>query len=488
MTKQQLIQDLSQPGKGEYSFTRSDVLLVEFPKDLRRRTATGLPEVAEPEVVRHYTNLSVKNHHVDRDFYPLGSCTMKYNPRINERLAGAFNFGSAHPELPEENVQGNLALLWELQESLQEITGFGASSLQPVAGAHGELTALLMIRRYHEQKGDPRKVVIIPDSSHGTNPASIHYAGYKVKQLKSNEQGEIDLDELASHLNEEVAAFMITNPNTLGLFESNIAEICRMTHEVGGLVYLDGANLNALMGLAQPVNMGFDVMHINVHKTFSTPHGGGGPGGGPVLCNETLAPYLPVPVITRDEAGFHLESERPLSIGRVHSWNGNFMIMLRALAYIRKLGGDGIRAASKQAIINANYIRKHLEDYFELPFKGHTLHEVVFSGRLLKQYGVKTVDVAKRLLDYGMHAPTVYFPLIVPEALMIEPTETESKQTLDRFIDAMIKIVEEAKSDPDLLLNAPINTPVRRLNDVVAVKRSDLGYRKPDRSVSTDRK
>jgi glycine dehydrogenase subunit 2 len=488
MIKQQLIHDLSQPGKGKYSFTRSEVPLVEFPEELQRRSATGLPEVAEPELVRHYTNLSVKNHHVDRDFYPLGSCTMKYNPRVNERLARGFNFGNAHPELPEENVQGNLALLWELQQSLQTITGFSATSLQPVAGAHGELTALLMIRKYHEQKGNPRRVVIIPDSSHGTNPASIHFAGYEVKQLKSNEQGKIDLDELASHLNEEVAAFMITNPNTLGLFESNIAEICRMTHEVGGLVYLDGANLNALMGLAQPVDMGFDVMHINVHKTFSTPHGGGGPGGGPVLCNDTLAPYLPVPVVTRDEAGFHLDSERPLSIGRVHSWNGNFMVMLRALAYIRKLGGEGIRAASQQAIINANYVRKHLEDYFELPYKGNTLHEVVFSGRSLKQYGVKTVDIAKRLLDYGMHAPTVYFPLIVPEALMIEPTETESKLTLDRFIETMIKIVEEAKSDPELLLNAPVNTPVRRLNDVVAVKRSDLGYRKPDGGVSTENK
>ncbi|MBC8478491.1 aminotransferase class V-fold PLP-dependent enzyme, partial [bacterium] len=280
--KMQLIYDLSSPGKGGYRFTRSEVPPTEFPHVLRRRTVTGLPEVSEPEVVRHYTNLSVKNHHVDRDFYPLGSCTMKYNPRINERLVASLNCGYAHPELPESNVQGNLEMLWELQESLQEITGFNACTLQPVAGAHGELTALLMIRRYHEQQGNKRRVVLIPDSSHGTNPASIHHAGYEVKQLKSNEQGEINLAELAAHLNEEVAAFMITNPNTLGQFEPKIAEICRMTHDVGGLVYLDGANLNALMGLARPVDMGFDVMHINVHKTFSTPHGGGGPGGGPV--------------------------------------------------------------------------------------------------------------------------------------------------------------------------------------------------------------
>ncbi len=478
--KRQLIFDLSSPGKSGYRFTESRVPAAELPVELRRRTPAGLPEVSEPEVVRHFTNLSVKNHHVDRDFYPLGSCTMKYNPRVNEHIAAAYNFGDAHPELPEECVQGNLQLLWELQESLQTLTGFNACTLQPVAGAHGELTALLMIRRYHEEQGKPRRVIIIPDSSHGTNPASIHSAGYEVLQLKSNQRGEINLDELAEHLNEEVAAFMITNPNTLGLFESNIAEICRLTHEAGGLVYLDGANLNALMGLARPVDMGFDVMHINVHKTLSTPHGGGGPGGGPVLCGDKLVPFLPVPLVVREGDRFRLDNERPQSIGRVQSWNGNFMILIRALAYIRKLGGEGLRRVSETAVINANYLRRKLEPHLDLPFQGDTLHEVVFSGRNLKQYGVKTLDVAKRLLDYGVHAPTVYFPLIVPEALMIEPTETESKATLDRFADAMISIVQEAASDPELLLAAPVSTPVRRLNDVAAIKRSDLGWKKPD--------
>ncbi len=426
--------------------------------------------------MRHYTRLSTLNHHVDKDIYPLGSCTMKYNPKLNERIAAWDDFTTAHPQLPEELVQGNLQVMWELQEDLKRITGFTAATLQPAAGAHGELTSLLMIRRYHEARGNPRRTVIIPDSSHGTNPASIHYAGYRVVQMKSNPRGEINLEELEELLDENTAGFMITNPNTLGLFESNIRRICDLVHGVGGLVYLDGANLNALLGIARPADMGFDVMHINLHKTFSTPHGGGGPGSGPVLVNENLEPFLPIPLVTRDEAGFHLVEERPLTIGRVHSYHGNFLVLVKALAYIRRLGAEGLRRVAENAIINANYLRKRLEPYYDLPFQGDVLHEVVFSGSRQRKQGVKAVDLAKRLLDFGLHAPTVYFPLIVSEALMMEPTETESRQTIDRFADAMIRIAREAEEQPDLLRNAPQNTPVKRLNDVAALKRSDLAY------------
>jgi glycine dehydrogenase subunit 2 len=452
-----------------------------LPADMLRKSPPMMPSIAEPDVVRHFIALSRKNHHIDKGIYPLGSCTMKYNPKINENLARLPNFAGAHPLFPENALQGTLSLLYELQEMLGEIAGMDAVTLQPAAGAHGEFTALLTIRAFHKKnKRDPQKVVI-PDSAHGTNPASVVMAGYEVVQIKSNNRGLVDIEQLTPHCNDNLAAFMLTNPNTLGLFESDIQIIAHAVHEAGGLLYMDGANLNALLGLTRPGDMGFDVVHFNLHKTFSTPHGGGGPGAGALGVKSILEPFLPVPVVSRkpDRRGddfYFLDYKKPDSIGKVHSFYGNFGNLLRAYCYIRNHGAEGLKENSEAAIVNAAYLREKLKELFDLPYNGGTLHEFVLSGSRYKSSGVKTLDIAKRILDFGIHAPTIYFPLIVSEALMIEPTETESKASLDSFIEVMKTIVEEIKSDPEKVKTAPHNTPVSRLNEALAARELDINY------------
>lgn len=474
-----LIFDLSKSGKRGVSLPKLDVPWRDnlIPDHLRRKEPIGLPEVSEPEVVRHFVNLSSKNHHIDRGFYPLGSCTMKYNPKINELTCRLSGFAGLHPFQDARDSQGALRLMVELGRDLMEITGMDGVTLQPAAGAHGELTGLLLMRAYHESNGDPRRKVIIPDSAHGTNPASIITAGYEVVQLPSGSDGLIDLNALKAALDDQVAAMMITNPNTLGLFESRILEVAEAVHGVGAQLYMDGANLNALLGIARPGDMNFDVVHLNLHKTFSTPHGGGGPGSGPVVVKKHLIPFLPGPLPVEDDGRFCWADPSPQSIGRIGSFYGNFAVLVRAYTYIRMMGAGGLRRVGERAVINANYLRHLLEPHYELPYKRTPMHEVVFSGDRLKEHGVKTADVAKRLLDYGFHAPTVYFPLIVHEALMIEPTETESKDVLDAFADALIKIVEEARDNPDLVRGAPHHTPVGRLNEAAAARTLDVAYR-----------
>lgn len=474
-----LIFDLSRTGKQGVRLPELDVTKQEhnIPARYLRKGAIGLPEVSEPEVVRHFVNLSAKNHHIDRGFYPLGSCTMKYNPKINEATCRLPGFTSIHPFQDADQAQGALRLMVELSEMLVEITGMDGVTLQPAAGAHGELTGLLLMRAYHESKGDPRKKVIIPDSAHGTNPASIITAGYEVVQIPSGVDGLIDLDRLQAVLDEQVAAMMITNPNTLGLFESQILKVAEAVHSVGAQLYMDGANLNALLGITRSGDMHFDVVHLNLHKTFSTPHGGGGPGSGPVAVKKHLLPFLPGPIPKREKDRYIWGESSPFSIGKVGSFYGNFGVFVRAYTYIRMMGCDGLRKVAEHAVINANYLRRLLEPYFSLPYSQTPMHEVVFSGDNLKEYGVKTTDVAKRLLDYGFHAPTIYFPLIVHEALMIEPTETESKDTLDAFVEAMMKITQEAKDNPDLLRGAPYTTPVSRLNEAAAARSLNIAYR-----------
>ncbi len=480
-----LIFNLSTEGSEGISLPENDVPDFDFrhglAEELLRKTDPGLPSVAEPEVVRHFISLSLKNHHIDRGFYPLGSCTMKYNPKINEDLARLDGFVAAHPHFPDSLVQGTLSLLFELQDMLREIAGMDAVTLQPAAGAHGEFTALLMIRAYHNhQKRSPMKI-ILPDSAHGTNPASVAMAGYEVVQIKSNPEGRVDIDQLARHCNDNLAAFMLTNPNTLGLFESEIQKIAHLVHGAGGLLYMDGANLNALLGITRPGDMGFDVVHFNMHKTFSTPHGGGGPGAGALGVKSNLEPFLPIPIVARkqDRKGtdyFFQDYKRPLSIGKVHSFFGNIGNLVRAYCYIRNLGAAGLSEVSETAIINATYLREKLKSRFELFFKGETMHEFVLSGNKQKARGIKTLDIAKRILDFGIHAPTVYFPLIVPEALMIEPTETESKASLDNFIKIMFQIDDEIDTDPENILSAPHDTPVSRLNEALAAREPDISY------------
>lgn len=474
-----LIFDRSRPGRRGVAMPAADVperpLDDLLPADARRESPPALPEVPEHEVIRHYTELSLRNHHVDRGFYPLGSCTMKYNPKINEQTARMPGLADAHPAAPEAGVQGALRLQYELQGYLSEISGMDAISLQPAAGAHGELTAVFMMRAYHTERGDPREKVLIPDSAHGTNPATVAQAGYRTVALKSNDEGLVDLDALEAALDESVAGFMVTNPNTLGKFERQIGEIAERVHDVGALMYMDGANLNALMGIARPGDMGFDVMHFNLHKTFSTPHGGGGPGAGPVGARESLAPYLPVPLVARDGDAYRLDWDRPESIGKMHGFWGNFGMHVRAYTYIRMLGDTGIRSTAEAAVLNNAYITERLKEAYELPY-GRGMHESVFSGRPLKRHGVRTMDVAKRLLDFGVHAPTIYFPLVVPEALMIEPTETETIEELDRFVDAMLEIAREAESSPETVTRAPHTTPIRRPDEGRAARRPDLRW------------
>lgn len=482
---ERLIFEYSSEGKKGFSLPEMDVPVEPVEKFIEnrhlRKDLPELPEVSEIEVVRHFTHLSQENYSIDSHFYPLGSCTMKYNPKINEDVARLSGFTNIHPLQPEELSQGSLQLLYELEQYLAEISGLSRVSLQPAAGAQGEMTGMLMIRAYHKAMGNPRKKVIIPDSAHGTNPASAVLSGYDVVEVKSDNEGRVDLEDLKRVADSECAAFMLTNPNTLGLFEKNILHISKILKEHGILLYLDGANLNAMLGLCRPGDMGFDVVHFNLHKTFSTPHGGGGPGSGPVGVKESLVPFLPVPVIVKKGERFYFNYDHPKSIGKVQGFYGNFGVMVKAYAYIRTLGAKGLREVSENAILNANYMKKRLEGYFALPYKSGCMHEFVLSISEQKKAGVSTKDIAKRLLDYGFHPPTVYFPLIVDEAMMIEPTETETKETLDKFCDALIAIAKEAKENPEIVKSAPHTTPVARLDEAKAAKELDLRWKKGHR-------
>lgn len=477
--EKKLIFELSAPGRIAYSLPQCDVpetpLEEMIPQKLMRKQPAEFPEVYELDVVRHYTALSRRNFGVDNGFYPLGSCTMKYNPKINEDVARLPGFANIHPYQPEESVQGALELMYLLQRDLQEITGMDKVTLQPAAGAHGEWTGLMMIRAYHESRGERRPTVIVPDSAHGTNPASAAAAGFNTVTIPSNEKGLVDLEALKAAVGPDTAALMLTNPNTLGLFEEQIADIARIVHEAGGLLYYDGANANAIMGIARPGDMGFDVVHLNLHKTMSTPHGGGGPGAGPVGVKSRLIPFLPVPLVERREDGtYYLDGNYPQSIGRVKAFYGNFAILVRAYSYILSLGPDGLRQVSEDAVLNANYMMRRLAPYFDVPFERACKHEFVLSGKRQKKLGVRTLDIAKRLLDFGYHPPTIYFPLNVEECIMIEPTETESKQTLDEFIEAMIRIAKEVEENPDLVKNAPYTTVVKRLDETLAARKPVL--------------
>jgi glycine dehydrogenase subunit 2 len=448
------------------------------------RADLALPEVSEPEVIRHFIELSTMNHHIDRGLYPLGSCTMKHNPKINDEIAALPGFALAHPLTPDDGIQGMLRVIWELERSLMAVTGFDAVTTQPAAGAHGEMTGLMMIRAWHRSRGEgeQRRKVIVPDSAHGTNPASVNLLGWETVTIPSEEHATVNLDALRAALDPSVAALMLTVPNTLGLFEPQILEITRLAHAAGVQVYMDGANLNALVGLVRPADLGFDLMHINVHKTFSTPHGGGGPGAGPVAVASHLSPFLPRPVIVERDGMLRLEHQRPQSVGRVHSFFGNVGILIRALCYIRRAGAEGLSEVSRAAILNANWLMRRLAKTYDLPHPEHCMHEFVLSGRRLKKHGVKTLDVAKRLLDFGVHAPTVYFPLIVDEALMIEPTETETLDRLIHFAEAMERIALEAEENPEILHQAPHTTPNGRLDEGRAARELKLRWRRPEAS------
>ncbi len=481
MNSNKLIFEKSVRGRKGYSLPSSDVPKIKLDKHidkkLLRSTKIGLPEMTEPQIVRHFVNLSIKNHHVDRDFYPLGSCTMKYNPKINEVLANTPEFRNLHPESSIKSAQGALHLIFELEQMLLKITGMSRATLQPSAGSQGEFAGLLIIKKYHEQNKSHRKYIIIPETAHGTNPASVILAGYETLQVKTDERGRIDLKHLKSLINPEVAGMMLTQPNTLGLFEDEIHIISNLIHSIDGLMYMDGANLNALIGLCRPIDMGFDITHINLHKTFSTPHGGGGPGAGPIAVVDKLVPYLPTPIIEKDKKGLYfLNNKLPNSIGRLHTFYGNYSILIRAYVYIRMLGEDGLKTMTKNAIINANYLKSLIKDYFEIPYSNGTLHEFVASGIKQKSKGVKVIDIAKALLDYGFHAPTIYFPINIAESMMIEPTESETKETIDRFANALIEIDKLINIDPDKVLNAPQSTPVRRLDETKANRELDLQW------------
>jgi glycine dehydrogenase subunit 2 len=448
-----------------------------LPEHLRRRTPPNLPRLSEPEMMRHYSRLASMNYSISEQFYPLGSCTMKYNPVADEEAARLGGFADLHPYQGEETVQGALELMWRLERALAEIAGVDRVTLQPAAGAHGEWTALRMIQAYHQAHGQDRDQVIVPDSAHGTNPASAALCGFEVVEVRSGADGRVDVADLESKLNGRVAALMLTNPNTLGLFEKRILEMAEMTHAVGAKLYYDGANLNALMGICRPGDMGFDAVHMNLHKTFTTPHGGGGPGAGPVGVKSDLVPFLPRPTVERSNGAFRLDHERPRSIGRVRSFYGNFGMLVRAFTYILAMGGDGLHQASEDAVLAANYVRGQLEGVLDMPHEGPCMHEFVASARNLGEHGVKALDVAKGLLERGFYAPTVYFPLIVPEAVMVEPTETESKDTLDAFIDAVRAVAELARTDPDELHAEPRGLPVGRLDEVSAARHPVLRWR-----------
>ncbi len=475
-----LIFEKSSPGKRAFELPPLDVSAADTTKELganyRSEGVAGFPEVSEIEVLRHFTRLSTWNYAIDLGMYPLGSCTMKYNPRVNEFVARLDGIATEHPFQPQALSQGCLKIMRLLEQCLLAITGMDALTLQPAAGAQGELTGLLLIRAYLEKQGNARKKVLIPDSAHGTNPASAIIAGYQVENIKSNPQGQVDVEKLRDLVSEDVAALMITNPSTLGIFEQGISDIAEILHSKGALLYMDGANMNALAGIARPGDFGVDVMHLNLHKTFSTPHGGGGPGAGPVAMKKILEPFRPIPVLVEKSGGeLALEEDRPYSIGRVKAFSGNFGVLVRALAYILAYG-PGIRQATEDAVLNANYIRKHLEGVFALPYSLPSMHEVVFSDAMQKNKGVNTMDIAKRLIDYGFHPYTTAFPLIVPGALMIEPTESESKEECDLFIQAMQAIAAEAESSPDLVKQAPHTTRIGRLDEVTAARKPVLRW------------
>lgn len=478
MIRELLIFEISGKGKAAYSLPHLDVPAdEELLKNIRtRKEIRGFPEVSEVEIVRHFHRLSRANYSVDEGFYPLGSCTMKYNPKINEKVAVLPSFLLAHPYAPQDLVQGNLEILKKTEDFLSEITGMDAFTLQPSAGAQGELVGMMLIRAYHEERGNPRKIVLIPDSAHGTNPSSAHVCGYRVQEIQSNKQGTVDLGDLSRSMTEEVAALMITNPNTLGIFEKDIKKIAQVVHSKRGFIYMDGANMNALTGRCRPGDMDVDVIHLNLHKTFSTPHGGGGPGAGPVGVKKTLEPYLPLPVVERKNGKYRLNFNRPKSIGRVRSFYGNFLVVVKALAYILSLGAKGLKEISEIAVLNSNYIRKSLEDIYDLKYKTPTLHECVFSDKFQKRHGVSNIDIAKRLIDFGIHPPTMSFPLVVSGALMIEPTETESKRDLDLFIQAMREIAKEAENNPEVLKSAPHTSYVGRLDETAAARNPVLRW------------
>ncbi|MEO7002741.1 MAG: aminomethyl-transferring glycine dehydrogenase subunit GcvPB [Ktedonobacterales bacterium] len=485
MSIEKLIFEKGAPGRHAPVLPENDVpqrpIAQLIPAGFLRAEDAPLPEVSEIEVVRHYTRLSQRNFGVDVGFYPLGSCTMKYNPKVNEEVAALPGFARIHPMENESMTQGAIQLIYELERYIAEITGMRRVTLQPAAGAHGEITGLMILKAYHEQRGEgQRNIVLIPDGAHGTNPASAALANYQTVELKSDARGGVDVAHLKATLAKhegKIAALMMTNPNTLGVFDENIVEIARMVHDVGGQLYYDGANANAIMGIIRPGDMGFDVVHMNLHKTMSTPHGGGGPGAGPIGVAEHLVPFLPGPLPAKGEEGYYWEDAGPLSIGRVRANAGNFLVLVRAYTYIRSNGPDGLRHVSESAVLNANYIMRALQDVYDLPFDRTCMHEFVFSADRQKRRGVSALDIAKRILDFGMYPPTIYFPLIVHEALMIEPTETETKETLDEFIAVMRQIAREAQENPAIILEAPHDTPVGRLDQTLAARKPDLRWR-----------
>ena len=484
-----LIQERSRPGRRAWSLPEDGVdapgIDELFPAEQLRKEPPALPEVSERDLVMHYTRLSQRNWAIDVGAYPLGSCTMKYNPKVAEDAAALDGFAGLHPLAPDDLVEGALELLGALQEALLEATGMAGLTFQPAAGAQGELTGLLIMRAFHSARGDARKKVIIPDSAHGTNPASVTLAGYTAVEVKSNKRGLVDVDALAEKVDEDVAGLMLTNPNTLGLFERDIEKMAAIIHDAGGILYYDGANFNSIVGVVRPGDMGFDIVHLNLHKTFATPHGGGGPGSGPLAVNETLTRFLPSPVLVRDASSgsYRWDENRPDSIGRIHSFHGNFGINVRAYAYLRSLGPEGLRRVAERAVLNANYLREMVKEAFPTAYQSTCMHEFVATAKGLRKHGVRGLDVAKRLIDLGFHPPTVYFPLVVEEALMVEPTETESKETIDALAGALNQIAQEARTEPDLLRGAPVTTPVRRPDEARAARNLKVRYL-PDRDVA----
>jgi glycine dehydrogenase subunit 2 len=479
---EQLIFEKSRVGRKGYSLPELDVdfkdINSEIPEKFIRKNDANLPEISENEIARHFLRLSHLNYNIEMGLYPLGSCTMKYNPKVNEVTSSLGGFSELHPLSSQEMSQGALQVMYELGECLKEVTGLQGVSLQPAAGSQGELAGILVFRAYHNALGNTKRTkILIPNAAHGTNPASAAIAGFEIVELKSNEQGRVDLEDLKSKIGDDVAGFMLTNPNTVGIFEKEILAITEMVRGCGGLTYMDGANLNALLGIARPGDMGFDCVHINLHKTFSTPHGGGGPGSGPICVSERLVPYLPVPQIEKQDDKFIMNFDKPESIGKMHSFWGNFGMYTRAYTYIRMHGAKGLREISENAILNANYIRSLIKDNYKLPYSEYGMHEFVISADYQKELGVSAKDIAKRLLDYGFHAPTIYFPLIVHECMLIEPTETEAIENLERFAEVMNLIAEEARTNPELVTNAPQNTPIRRVDDALAARKLNIRYK-----------
>ena len=478
--RSELIFKKSKKGRNGFSLPIRDCSKVKLDtvikSELLRNKPLELPEVSEPDVVRHYTNLSTKNHHIDKGFYPLGSCTMKYNPKINDMIASFDKLKNIHPLQDPSSSQGCLEIMYELEIMLNKITGMDSSTVQPSAGSQGEYAGILVMSKYHKIKNNNKKTIIIPESAHGTNPASVVLGGYEPLKVGTNSRGRVDIEDLKKKVDENTAGMMLTQPNTLGLFEDEILEISKIIHDVDGLMYMDGANLNALLGIARPFDMGFDITHINLHKTFSTPHGGGGPGAGPICVVKKLKDFLPVPRILKDNNKFKFIYDNENSIGRLHGFYGNFLVLVRAYCYILSLGDEGLEQMSRIAILNANYLKKKLKDVYDIPFSDGSMHEFVISAIKQKNRGIKALDIAKSLLDYNYHSPTIYFPINIPESIMIEPTESESINTLDEFSECMIEIDKNIDENPDIILNAPISTPVRRLNETKANRDIDVNY------------